>query len=159
MRAGKADAAVDAAARIRHQLSLGSGYVDVFDTLRRLGIEVYTASFPSDSLDGAHLVRGGTAFVFVNTAHAITRQRLTAAHELGHHTLDNPPEGSAVYEADTDRDPGNNPVEQAAYRFARFFLMDPDGVERLVNGMADERERIAAVAATFVVALRSPRST
>lgn len=151
----RADPPRDAAARIRHDLGLGSGYVDVLEVLRLVGAEVYQASFATDSLDGAHMRRDGVAFVFINTAHAITRQRLTAAHELGHHVLDASRDGDAVYESDVSR-PGSDPAEQAAFRFARYFLVDPDGVARLTAGLKDEVERVAAVAAHFVV---SPEAT
>lgn len=146
----RADPPRDAAARIRHDLGLGSGYVDVLEVLRLLDVEVYQASFATDSLDGAHMRRDGASFVFVNTAHAITRQRLTAAHELGHHVLDASQDGDAVYESEV-ANPGNDPAEQAAFRFARYFLMDSDGIERLTASMKDEVERVAAVAAHFVV--------
>jgi Zn-dependent peptidase ImmA (M78 family) len=146
----RADPPRDAAARIRHDLVLGSGYVDVLEVLRLLDVEVYQASFAADSLDGAHTQRAGASFVFVNTANAITRQRLTAAHELGHHVLDASQDGDVVYESDVSN-PGNDPAEQAAFRFARYFLMDPDGVARLTGRMKDEVERVAAVAAHFVV--------
>ena len=151
MHPAKTDPARDAAARIRHELQLGTGRVDVFGVLKSLGIEVYMAPFPygADALEGAHMVKDGQAFVFVNNERAITRQRFTAAHELGHHVLDNPADGSAIFESGaTDQD---DAIEQNAYRFARFFLMDPEGVGHLVAGIKDYRQMVAAVAATFVV--------
>jgi Zn-dependent peptidase ImmA (M78 family) len=152
MRETHADPPRDVAARIRQDRNLGGGYVDVFAVIRELGIEVYLAPFVKevDGLEGAHMVKGGRAFVFVNNERAITRQRLTAAHELGHHMLDNPTDGSAVFESDASIY-GDEQVEQDAYRFARCFLMDPAGVRQLVSGIEDERERVAAVAATCVV--------
>jgi Zn-dependent peptidase ImmA (M78 family) len=150
MAVDRVDVPRDAAAALRQQLALGTGYVDVFSVLKAKNIEVYQAPFEEEGLEGAHLVKEGRAFVFVNNERAVTRQRLTAAHELGHHLLDNPVDGSAVFEA-TTVDPGNDSAEIGAYRFARYFLMDPDGVRRLTSGLVDERERVAAVAATFVV--------
>ena len=150
MPVGRADIPRDAAAALRQQLALGSGYVDVFSVLKAKDIEVYQAPFKDDGLEGAHMVKDGHAFVFVNNERAITRQRFTAAHELGHHLLDNPVDGSAVFESTTS-DPGTDSAELDAYRFARYFLMDPDGARRLVSQITEEREKIAAVAATFVV--------
>jgi Zn-dependent peptidase ImmA (M78 family) len=151
MQPARTDAARDAAARIRHERGLGTGFVDIFRVLKLMRIELYMAPFPygADALEGAHMVKDGQAFVFVNNERAITRQRLTAAHELGHHELDNPTDGSAIFESGSADQ--NDAIEQNAYRFARFFLMDPEGVGRLVDGMKDYRQMVAAVAATFVV--------
>jgi len=151
MHPARTDPARDAAARIRHELRLGTGLVDIFGVLKSLRIEVYMAPFPygADALEGAHMVKDGQAFVFVNNERAITRQRFTAAHELGHHVLDNPPDGSAIFESGTADQ--NDSIEQSAFRFARFFLMDPEGVSHLVDGIKDYRQMVAAVAATFVV--------
>jgi len=151
MHPARTDPARDVAARIRHERGLGTGLVDIFRVLKILEIEVYMAPFPygADALEGAHMVKDSRAFVFVNNERAITRQRFTAAHELGHHTLDNPTDGSAIFESGTADQ--NDAIEQNAFRFARFFLMDPDGVSRLVDGIKDYRQMVAAVAATFVV--------
>ena len=144
--------AVLAAAALRHELGLGTDYVDVFDVIRRQGIELYLAPFGEDSLEGAHLVQGGRAFVFVNTSSAVTRQRLTAAHELGHHILEGAADGTVLYEADVTA-ADNDPKEWAAYAFARHFLMDPEGVRRLVDSLEDADERVAAVASRFVTSI------
>lgn len=144
--------AVLAAAGLRHELGLGTDYVDVFDVVRRHGIELYLAPFGDDSLEGAHLVQDGRAFIFVNTSNSITRQRLTAAHELGHHVLEGAAEGSVLYEANVTA-PGADPKERAAYAFARYFLMDPEGVRRLADPIKDPDERVAAVASRFVTSI------
>lgn len=141
-----------AAAGLRHELGLGTDYVDVFDVVRRQGIELYLAPFGVDSLEGAHLVQDGRAFIFVNTSNSITRQRLTAAHELGHHVLEGAADGSALYEANVTA-PGTDPKERAAYAFARYFLMDPEGVHRLADPIKDPDERVAAVASRFVTSI------
>lgn len=147
----KAEAAL-AAAGLRHELGLGTDYVDVFDAVRRQGIELYTAPFGDDSLEGAHLVQEGRAFIFVNTSNSITRQRLTAAHELGHHVLEGAADGSVLYEANVTA-AGTDPKEWAAYAFARYFLMDPEGVRRLADPIKDADERVAAVASRFVTSI------
>jgi Zn-dependent peptidase ImmA (M78 family) len=144
--------AVLAAAALRHELGLGTDYVDVFDVVRRQGIELYLAPFGEDSLEGAHLVQDSRAFIFVNTSSAITRQRLTAAHELGHHVLEDEADGSVLYEANVTA-ASNDPKEWAAYAFARYFLMDPEGVRRLAEPIDDADERVAAVASRFVTSI------
>lgn len=135
------------ASALRHDLGLGTGYVDVFEVLRRLGVEMYQAPFPEDSLEGAHEVRNGQAFFFVNSSRANTRQRLTAAHELGHHRLGQ----TSIYEATPQAGPDDPASEWDAYRFARYFLMDPGGVKDVVEPLGDPEERVAAVASRFVV--------
>lgn len=141
-----------AAAGLRQQLGLGSDYVDVFDVLRRLKIELHLAPFGEDSLEGAHTVQGGRAFVFVNTSNSITRQRFTAAHDLGHHVLEDQVDGDSLYE-ESVVDPGADPAERAAFSFARYFLMDPDGVRRLTGSIKDQDERVAAAASRFVTSI------
>jgi Zn-dependent peptidase ImmA (M78 family) len=143
--------AIAAAASLRHRLGLGTGFVDVFDVIHQQGIELYRSAFGHDSLEGAHLVRDGRAFIYVNTSGSITRQRMTAAHELGHHLLDKDVDDSVVYESSLD--PGNDPNEWTVYMFARYFLMDPDGVRRLTGDIDDSEQRVAAVASRFVTSI------
>lgn len=141
--------AAEKAQALRQRLGLGTGYVDVFDVLRRLEIEVYRRPVPHDGLDGSLIIRDGVAFIFVNSAGAITRQRLTAAHELGHYELGERHDGTEVLEGfgsvNDDRE------EWDAFRFARHFLMDEQGVRQLVATLSEEEERVAAVAHRFVV--------
>jgi Zn-dependent peptidase ImmA (M78 family) len=139
------------AAGLRSRWGLGTDYVDVFEVLRAEGVELFLAPF-HDGLEGAHMVREGRTFVFVNTACAITRQRLTAAHELGHHVLEDHATDGSLFEEST-ADHGNDPEERAAYTFARYFLMDPDGVRRITVSIKDQEERVAAVASRFVTSI------
>lgn len=136
---------------LRQRLGLGDGYIDVFDVLRALEIEVYRRPFPGDGLEGALTVRSGVAFIFVNSHGALTRQRLSAAHELGHYELEPRDEGTEVLEDVS----GMNGLEEAEiFRFARHFLMDERGVRVAVSSIADEEARVAAIASIYVV---SPR--
>ena len=106
---------------LRQRLNLGSGYVDVFEVLRDLGIEVYRHAFPEDRLEGALTVRDNIPFIFVNSQGALTRQRLTAAHELGHYELGAREEGTQVLEGAISAD--GDPEEWSAFRFARRDLL------------------------------------
>ncbi len=146
---GRSSSAAEKAQALRQRLTLGSGYVDVFDVLRRLKIELYRRPVPHDALEGSLTIRDGVAFIFVNSTGAVTRQRLTAAHELGHFELGERHDGTEILEGvgsvDDDRE------EWDAFRFARHFLMDEQGVRQLVAGLADEEERVAAAAHQFVV--------
>ncbi len=141
--------AQEKAQSLRQHLQLGDGYVDIFDVLRRLGIEVYRAPVKGDAVEGTLVIRDGVAFIFVNSAGSLTRQRLTAAHELAHHELGERHNGTEIvenYEAVTD-----DREEWDAYRFARHFLIDEGGVRRVVADITDEEQRVAAVAHAFVV--------
>ncbi len=141
--------AQEKAQALRQHLQLGDGYVDVFDVLRRVGIEVYRLPVDGDAVEGTLVIRDGVVFIFVNSASALTRQRLTAAHELGHFELGERHDGTEIvedYRAVTD-----DQEEWEAFRFARHFLMDEAGVRRLVGDIDDEEHRVAAVANAFVV--------
>ena len=140
--------AQEKAQALRQRLVLGTGYVDIFAVLRELNFEVYRRPFHGDGLEGSLQVRDGVPFIFVNSSGAVTRQRLTAAHELGHYELGAHEEGTEVLEG-----PGwNNDAEEwEVFRFARHFLMDEQGTRQLVSAMTDEEQRIAAVAHRFVV--------
>ena len=136
------------AAELREQLGLQPGRVDVFAVLRELEIETYLRSMPSDALDGAHQLVEDTGFIFINSAHALTRQRFTAAHELGHHRH-GINEGPPVFESDVAR--LTDPTEVDINSFAAHFLMDPPGTGTLVGEIADPLERVAAVGSHFAV--------
>lgn len=142
-------AEVEKAQALRQEHGLGDGYVDVFDVLRRMDIEVYRRPIGNSALEGSLIIRDGLAVVFVNSAGSLTRQRLTAAHELGHYLLGQRHDGLEILENETaindDRE------EPAAFRFARHFLMDAHGVTRLVSDIDDPEERVAAVAHAYVV--------
>lgn len=143
----------EAAAELRRQLSAPLGRIDVFGVIRELGIELYLRSMPDDPLDGAHQLVGDAAFIFINSAHAITRQRFTAAHELGHHRH-GIGEGPAVFENDVAR--LREPTEVGVNQFAAYFLIDPEGAHLVADELDDPRERVVAVASRFAV---SPESS
>jgi Zn-dependent peptidase ImmA (M78 family) len=140
---------VEKAQALRQEHGLGDAYVDVFDVLRRMDIEVYRKPIANSALEGSLIIRDGLAVVFVNSAGSLTRQRLTAAHELGHFLLGQRHDGVEILENEAaitdDRE------EPAAYRFARHFLMDAHGVTKLVADVTDPEERVAAVAHAYVV--------
>jgi Zn-dependent peptidase ImmA (M78 family) len=133
---------------LRQRLDLGHGRIDIFEVLRSLEIEVYRKSIPNDGLEGALEVRDGVRVIFVNSQGALTLQRMTAAHELGHLQLEGDAEGTQILEQRAMRD---EPAEWEAFRFGRYFLMDGVGVENLVRNIKDEEQRVAAVASHFLV--------
>ena len=142
--------AQEKAEALRQRLGLGHDYVDVFDVLRRLEIEVYRRPIPGEALEGSLTIRDGAAFIFVNSSGALTRQRLTAAHELGHFELGDRHDGTEVLE-NFESVNDDQADEWEAFRFARHFLMDEQGVRQLVAAIDDEEHRVAAVAHRYVV--------
>lgn len=109
-------------------------WIDVFDVLHEQGI--VAARRPMPRLAGAY-IPGGTASttgVLVNSNHPTSKQRYTAAHELGHHHLGH----GTCFDPETDvvEQWGNGPLpqrEKAAEAFASWFLMP----QPLVRGTLD----------------------
>lgn len=67
----------------------GSVRVDVFDAIARAGAVLMFK--PLDPLLGAYMKQGNAKGVIITTRRPIGIQRFTAAHELGHMTLDHEP--------------------------------------------------------------------
>ena len=136
------------AERLRADLGLASGYVDVVDVARRLGAEVYFHPFGDDGVEGAYKLVEGLPFILVNAHRPLVRRRYTVAHEIGHMRLGGSDAG--IVESARKMD-GPDPDERNANRFAAYLLMDPAGVARLVADSQDPLMRIVAVATTYVV--------
>ncbi len=109
---------------LRSDRRIGSTRVDIFTLIRELGLRLHMAPAGRgrQDLEGMYLRKGGVGFVFVNAAKPPRRQRLTAAHELGHHFLlgdDDQEVEHADWNGDTEQ-----AEEREAYAFARELLMD-----------------------------------
>lgn len=144
----------EAARLLRSELGLGTGYVDIYQVIRELGIELYAKPF-RDGLDGAYKREQGRDFIFVNTsAAAPLRHRFTAAHELGHAQLRSAGEAGGVFEDDVEDDAGDG-EEQEANAFAAHFLIDERGAKELCSTIDDPDRRIAATVRRFVVSAES----
>ncbi|MDA8201200.1 MAG: ImmA/IrrE family metallo-endopeptidase [Chloroflexi bacterium] len=144
----------EAARLLRSELGLGTGYVDIYQVIRELGIELYTKPF-RDGLDGAYKRDHGRDFIFVNTAaETPLRHRFTAAHELGHAQLRSAGEAGGVFEDDVERDEGEG-EEQEANSFAAHFLIDEGGAKQLCSTIDGPDRRVAATVRRFVVSAES----
>lgn len=144
----------EAARLLRSELGLGTGYVDIYQVIRELGIELYTHPF-RDGLDGAYKREQERDFIFVNTSQpAPLRHRFTAAHELGHAQLRSVSEGGAVFEDNVEQDAGDG-EEREANQFAAHFLVDERGVKELCSTITGEERRVAATVHRFVVSATS----
>lgn len=99
--------------------------IDPFEALQRSGVVVIRQRL--DNVAGLYLPgepnEGRPDGILINSAHPLSKQRYTAAHELSHHLHDR----QAVLDADTDwlarNGAGQSAKELFAEVFAAWFLM------------------------------------
>lgn len=145
------DRARQAAESARFRIGAGPGRVDVFGGIRRLAnYHLLRYPLPANSLEGAFVRHGDQHFVLVNSAVRMTRQRFTAAHELGHAFLEPDSQDVARFEIDLNR-----LEDRAANRFAAHFLMDEQTVRDAVTGVEDPIGKALALISTFEVSLEA----
>ncbi|MGI8550060.1 MAG: ImmA/IrrE family metallo-endopeptidase [Dehalococcoidia bacterium] len=124
-----------AAAHAHRDLGIDtSRRIDVFAAIEKSDILLAFEPFPR--LSGAYFSDPNVkAAILINANHPLSRQRYTAAHELGHHLLSH---GTSVDPATEPlfRWGGTNPpdTEMVAEAFAAWFLMPP----RLVQSCLSE---------------------
>lgn len=136
------------AERVRSDLGLGSGQIDVFDVARRLGAEVYFHPFGGDGVEGAYKRVGGLPFILINADRPLVRRRYSMAHEIGHMRLGLNDAG-VVESIGTMNSPDVD--ERNANRFAAYLLMDAEGVRSLVADLDEPWAMIARVATEYLV--------
>lgn len=137
------------AERVRSDLGLGTGYIDVFDVARRLGAELYFHPFGIDGVEGAFKRVRGVPFILVNADRPLVRRRFTTAHEIGHLRL--APNDAGIVESISVMDRSTNPEERNANRFAAYLLMDAQGVRDLTAEAANPWMMVAAVCNQYTV--------
>lgn len=108
----------DAVWRLLIDLKVGELPVRPGAMCRTLGIKVryYT---PEDGNDGMSFLNDGVPTILVSSAAPLSRQRFTAAHELGHILLGHVGRYQLV---NREPSPQDNPIEQAANVFASRLL-------------------------------------
>ena len=75
-----------AARALRFQEGLGHAPIDVYDVIARRGVALAIRDLDGD--DGRYIFHDGRALIIVRSdCEESSRQRFTAAHELGHHEL------------------------------------------------------------------------
>jgi Zn-dependent peptidase ImmA (M78 family) len=136
-----------AAESARYRAGLRSGRVDVFAAIRDLGIRMLRYPLPDSGVEGAYVRRGAHAFILVNSAPYLSRQRFTAAHELGHHFL-TPDDDLDHYDEVVD-----GSADRAANLFAGHFLMDEESVLATVDRVRDPLAAAIGVMQAFDVSL------
>ncbi len=141
-----------AAEGLRARLGLSGAYVDPFAALSGLNVATLCYPLPRGSFDGAYQRREDEAFAIINTNADTTRQRFTAAHEIGHHVLWEPDDPQSSVDVDLDDpDPASAGREQIIDTFAAAFLMPVALVRGVVGEESDGARAILAVAAAFDV--------
>lgn len=137
--------AIAAARAARHDFGLGLDQPvhDVLATVEEAaGVPVAVLALP-DGVAGAYMVRRGQPFVFLNGTEWITRQRLTLAHELGHHRMHR----QAVVDSMGDVEGrSKDPVEQQAFAFAGEFLAPEQALRNWLAAREDPVIDIALLA-------------
>jgi Zn-dependent peptidase ImmA (M78 family) len=115
----------EAAARAaveRSRLGLGSEpIVDIRALVEQQGAMVYSTPIPGGSLSGCFALIDGDAWIMVNSAHSVGRQRFTVAHEYCHSLVHR----DLAFVVCTSEKP---PHEKYADAFAAAFLMPTDSV-------------------------------
>ena len=113
--------AVATARAARQELGLGLDQ-PVHDLLT---VVEQTAGIPvallrlGNGVAGAYIVRRDQSFIFLNGSEAVTRQRFTLAHELGHHRLGH---RAVIDGIETIEGRTTDPLEQQANAFAAELL-------------------------------------
>lgn len=136
-----------AAEAARYRSGVEPGRADVFAAIRRLGIRMLRHPLPEGTVEGAYVRRGSHAFILVNSSPVMSRQRFTAAHELGHHFL-TPEDDLDHYDDIVD-----STADRAANLFAGHFLMDTNTVVAAVAGIRDPLAASIRVMQLFEVSL------
>ena len=120
----------------KHQ---GEAPVPIFDVVREMGLDLKLANLEDDVSGWIERRDDGGYCVTINSNHAITRQRFTAAHELGHFIYHRDLLGKGTgdtraYRA--ERTPFANELirprhERQANNFAANLLMPREAISRL----------------------------
>lgn len=100
---------------------------------KRLGAEVFTAQLPSDVSGIFQRDAEGNDKIYMDSDDSVSRQRFTAAHEIGH--LVRIPKGDTairVERRDTRATTGRDPEEVFANSFSAALLMPRSVIRRLL---------------------------
>jgi Zn-dependent peptidase ImmA (M78 family) len=130
---------------LRQELDYGIGPINIWEVLRQRGILVARHDFGSDGGDGLYVwtdtEEGALALVVLNTARRASRQRFTAAHELGHHEMHQPERGEpdlVIVDEDVFGT-RSDPREEAASAFAAYLLAPSEAIARDLIGLDPQR--------------------
>jgi len=137
--------AIAAARTARYELGLGLDQPvhDLLDVVEEAaGVPVAVLALP-EGVAGAYLVRREQPFIFLNGGEWVPRQRLTLAHELGHHRIHR----RAVLDGvDNIEGKSADPMEQQAFAFAGEFLVPEQAIRGWLEARGDPLIDIAVLA-------------
>jgi|ERR1039458_81557 Zn-dependent peptidase ImmA (M78 family) len=127
-----------AAQALRHREQLGFEPIDIWLLLDRLEVPVAVREFGTGFGDGLYIWEDDEPLIVINASARPSRQRFTAAHELGHHEMHR-------FEADqlllTDENifGSQDAWEIEANAFAAYLLAPDEGVrQRLAKHTGDD---------------------
>jgi len=115
---------VAAAQDLRLEQGIGiEPLTELWDFIRTLDVDLAFHDFGADGADGVYFWNGRRALIVINTAQRdVTRQRFTAAHELGHHILHGGEAGRPFEIVDANVYSSENDIEREANAFASRLL-------------------------------------
>lgn len=137
--------AIAAARTARYELGLGleQPVHDILDVVEEAAdVPVAVLALP-EGVAGAYLVRRDQPFIFLNGNEWITRQRLTLAHELGHHRIHRRAVLDGVQNIEGR---SQDPLEQQAFAFAGEFLAPEQALRSWLEARDDPLIDIAVLA-------------
>jgi Zn-dependent peptidase ImmA (M78 family) len=141
---------------IRFDHKLGDGQLDPFELASALALQVVAVPLGDDSpVEGVYLRRVGRGFILVNSSKAYRRQRLTCAHEIGHHFLLGGGDEIDLIEGPDQISGHGDPEEREAFLFASELLAPEIGVRPLVERLETLEDKVGAVVRTYDI---SPQS-
>ncbi|MHB1391094.1 MAG: ImmA/IrrE family metallo-endopeptidase [Thermoleophilia bacterium] len=115
---------------VRQRMHLGfEAVANIFHLVEEYGLPVVRRDMKEDGPDGMYANNGEIAIAVINTSRPRTRQRFTAAHELGHHVFDY----GVGLQIDENIFDQRDIREKKANAFAAHFLMPEDGIRNLVS--------------------------
>lgn len=142
----------NAALALRQRLDLGDAPLNIWNLIRDQGIVVWRHSFGLDAGDGMYIRKGGRSLIIVNSAKRASRQRFTAAHELGHHELHRHGQDNFVVGDIDVLVTGKDPAEIAANAFAANLMAPSRAVLAVLDGKRNTKvgpEDIVALMGRF----------
>ncbi|HMM48895.1 MAG TPA: ImmA/IrrE family metallo-endopeptidase [Miltoncostaeaceae bacterium] len=128
-----------AARALRFELGLGHGPIDIYDVIEQRGVAIAFRDLGGD--DGRYIFHNGKGLILVSsTCEEASRQRFTAAHELGHHELhrfDANGEVETILIDKTVIGTGGDAREQAANSFAARLLLPTEALQARFSERAE----------------------
>jgi len=155
---GEQELGYAAARRVRTTLGLGleAPLADIVEVVEDLASVPVTVLGLPQGIAGLQGGKQGRHFVFLNGTQAVSRQRFTLAHELGHIEMGHG--GSIDYEDNVLGSSRRAPREVQADGFAAEFMAPLDGVGtwlNLMHGPALSLETVVRLAHHFHVSARA----